>query len=233
MSTDAEKKNYYEVLDIPLNAAPQEIETAYLRGKNAYSSDSAALYSLMSADECRAVLDQIEEAYSVLGFPEKRREYDRVRGYNQAQHNPYTGKSETLHQKMSFENRPQNQVQYEDFGSNLIESKVSKVMAQKKFGLEFSTDSEMDKKIADMVDFTGAGLKEIREYKNVTIERMAEMTKVGKTHLIGIENDDIARLPADVYVRGYVYQYAKVLKLNPELVAQSYMINFKKLRSVK
>ncbi len=231
---DAEKKNYYDVLDIPQNASPQAIETAYIRGKNAYAGDSAALYSLMTNDECRAILEQIEEAYSVLGFPEKRREYDRVRGFNQMiQQTPYTQKSDSLHQRLSFESRPQNQVQYEDYSSNLIESKVSKVMAQKKFGLEYVENEEMDKKIADITTFTGAGLKEIREYKNVTIERMAEMTKVSKSHIVGIENDDIVKLPADVYVRGYVYQYAKVLKLNPDLVAQSYMLHFKKLRAVK
>lgn len=231
---DAEKKNYYEVLDVPQNASPQEIETAYIRGKNAYSGDSAALYSLLTSDECRAILDQIEEAYAVLGFPEKRREYDRVRGFNQMTHQtPYAPKSDSLHQRLTFENRPQNQVQYEDYSSNLIESKVSKVMAQKKFGLEFTENSEMEKKIADMTSFTGAALKEIREYKNVTIERMAEMTKVSKSHLIGIENDEPSKLPADVYVRGYVFQYAKVLKLNPDLVAQSYMLHFKKLRTAK
>ena len=231
---EAEKKNYYDVLDIPHNASPQAIETAYIRGKNAYSGDSAALYSLMTNDECRAILEQIEEAYSVLGFPEKRREYDRIRGFNQVQQQtPYAQKSDSLHQRMTFENRPQNQVQYEDYSSNLIESKVSKVMAQKKFGLEFAENPEMDKKIAEMTTFTGPSLKEIREYKNVTIERMAEMTKVSKSHIIGIENDDTSKLPADVYVRGYVFQYAKVLKLNPDLVAQSYMLHFKKLRATK
>ncbi len=231
---DAEKKNYYEVLDVPQNASPQEIETAYIRGKNAYTGDSAALYSLLTVDECRSILDQIEEAYSVLGFPEKRREYDRVRGFNQVIHqSPYAQKTDTLHQKLTFENRPQNQVQYEDYSSNLIESKVSKVMAQKKFGLEFTENPEMEKKIADISTFTGAELKGIREYKNVTIERMAEMTKVSKAHINAIENDDISKLPADVYVRGYVFQYAKVLKLNPDLVAQSYMVHFKKLRAAK
>lgn len=36
----------------------------------------------MTREECEAILNQIEEAYSVLGFPEKRKEYDRVRGFN-------------------------------------------------------------------------------------------------------------------------------------------------------
>lgn len=228
---DAEKKNYYEVLETATNASPQEIESAYIRARNAYSGDSVALYSLMTKDECDAVLGQIEEAYSVIGFPEKRREYDRLRGFNQsgfAQNYSTPAPSGN-----TFEARAKDNIQYEDFGSNLIEAKVSKITAQKKFGLEYVEDSEFDKTIAETTDFTGALLKKIREYKNVTIERMAEMTRISKTHITALENEDLPKLPADVYVRGYVYQFAKVLKLNPDLVANSYLLNFKKLKNQK
>ena len=230
---DAEKKNYYDVLEIPTNASPQDIESAYVRARNAYSGDSVALYSLMTKDECDSVLGQIEEAYSVIGFPEKRREYDRLRGFNQsgfAQN--YSNPSPV--QGNAFENaRPKDAVQYEDFGSNLIEAKVSKITAQKKFGLDYEENTEFDKQIADATNFTGSFLKKIREYKNATIERMAEMTRISKTHITALENEDLAKLPADVYVRGYVYQYAKVLKLNPDTVAASFLLNFKKLKNQK
>ena len=83
----SEKKNYYEVLEVPINATLQEIHNAYLQAKNAYSDDSAALYSLMTQEECNRILEQIEEAYSILGVAEKRREYDIARGFNQA-HTP-------------------------------------------------------------------------------------------------------------------------------------------------
>ena len=78
-----ENKNYYDVLEVPVDATLQEIHNAYIRAKNAYSGDSVALYSLMSQDDCAAILDQIEEAYSVIGVAEKRREYDKARGLNQ------------------------------------------------------------------------------------------------------------------------------------------------------
>jgi DnaJ-class molecular chaperone len=228
---EADKKNYYEVLEIETQANPQQIENAYIRARNAYSGDSVALYSLMTKDECDHILGQIEEAYSVLGFPEKRREYDRLRGYNQgpAGTSKYNDK---IHVVSTVEDR-KDSIQYENFGSNLIEAKVSKITAQKKFGLEFEENADMERKIRETTDFYGGLLKEIREYKNVSIERMAEMTRVSKTHLNGIENDDPSRLPADVYVRGYVYQYAKVLKLNPDQVAQSYILHLKKLKSQK
>ena len=218
---DAERKNYYDVLEIETSATPAQIEQAYLRSRNAYSSESVALYSLMTRDECEAILGQVEEAYSVLGFPEKRKEYDRLRGFNQGPTKAYT------------EEVKSPEVQYEDFSSNLIEAKVSKITAQRKFGLEFNEDNEMDRKIRECVEFTGHFLKQIREYKNVTIERMAEMTRISKTHITAIENEDLTKLPAEVYVRGYVYQYAKVLKLNPETVAASFILHFKKLKTLK
>jgi len=230
---DAEKKNYYDVLEITTNASPQEIESAYLRARNAYSGDSVALYSLMTKDECDSVLTQIEEAYSVIGFPEKRREYDRLRGFNQSGFNLNYSMPSPAQGVASFESRPKDTVQYEDFGSNLIEAKVSKLTAQKKFGLEYEENAEFETEIQNTTDYTGAFLKKIREYKNVSVERMAEMTRISKTHLTALENEELSKLPADVYVRGYVFQYAKVLKLNPDIVAPSYLLHFKKLKNQK
>ena len=44
---------------------------------------------------------------------------------------------------------------------------------------------------------------------------------IGETEFIEAEN--ITELPARVYTRGFVYQYAKCLKMDPEEVAASYM----------
>lgn len=216
---DLEKNNYYEILEVQTNATPAQIEQAYLRAKNAYTGDSVALYSLMSKEDCNNFLQQIEEAYSILGFPEKRREYDRIRGFNQP-----------VQQVHDLSRTP---LQYEEFGSNLGEAKVSKISAMKKFGLEYEVNQTMEEKIRDCSIYTGPFLKEIREYKNVTVERMAEMTRVSKTHIRAIEAEETAHLPADVYVRGYVYQYAKVLKLNPDVVAASFLLYYKQLKSGK
>ena len=60
---------------------------------------------------------------------------------------------------------------------------------------------------------------------------MAEMTKISKTYIRNIEDDEIAKLPADVYTRGFVYQYAKCLKLNPDVVAKSYIHHLRQLKN--
>ena len=77
------EKNYYEVLEVPIDASMDEIQHGYIRAKNAYSTDSLALYSLMSQDECDNILEIIEEAYIIVSDPEKRRRYDYIRGFNQ------------------------------------------------------------------------------------------------------------------------------------------------------
>lgn len=248
---DLEAKNYYEVLEIPVTASPQEIERSYVRAKNAYSGDSVALYSLMTPQECAQVLDQIEEAYSVLGFPEKRREYDRVRGLNQTQaRHPFEDTQDLaasiarptprpVAEPAAFvdstlpQQEPKASFQYEDYASSAQEAKVSKVQALKKFGLDYTPDQTMELKIEQATEFTGAFLRQIREYKNVSMDRLVEMTRISRSHLEAIEGDNIAKLPADVYTRGFVSQYAKVIKLNPDLVATSYLHHIKRLKGGK
>lgn len=246
-----DRKNYYEVLEISTSSTHQDIHNAYKRARNAYSGDSAALYSLMTQDECDRILDQIEEAYTILGTPEKRREYDSVRGLNQT-HTP-EGYNEKISSTPDY--KPQNSIAellqrtkdpeqeryneqralreeftYQEGNSRKTEANVSKVHAYKKFHLDYDINNDFEQEIENTTEFTGDLLRRIREYKNVTVERMAEMTKVSKTYIRNIEASEFDKLPAEVYSRGFVYQYAKCLKLNPNMVASSYI---KQMRDAK
>lgn len=242
-----EKKNYYEVLEVSPDASLQEIHNAYQRAKNAYSGDSVALYSLMTTDECEAIVQQIEEAYSILGIAEKRREYDHVRGFNQ--YHTSQGFSEQIHNTPEYAPRTSLQellnqdvhnvepvqrtedFQYNQSHSSKSEVTVSKVAAYKKFGLSYNIDSDFEQEIENCSEYTGEFLRKIRDYKGVTIERMSDMTKISKTYIRNIESDSFQNLPADAYTRGFVYQYAKCLKLNPDLVATSYLHHIRILKS--
>src|SRR3982751_3108877 len=74
------KQSYYEILDVSFNASPEVIRTAYIRAKNAYNRDSLAAYSLFDKEDSKRILDEIEEAYTVLSDSEKRRKYDESHG---------------------------------------------------------------------------------------------------------------------------------------------------------
>lgn len=244
-----DNKNYYDVLEVSVDATLQEIHNAYIRSKNAYSGDSVALYSLMSQDDCQDILNQIEEAYSVIGVAEKRREYDKARGLNQehtvegfneemSKKPEYAPRrtdpdltSQTVEESRHAGNSSEEYVYSNSEHSQKSQSSVTKVQAFQKFGLNYDVDSNFEQEIENCSEYTGTFLKQIREYKNVTIERMADMTRISKTYIRNIEGEDYSKLPADVYTRGFVYQYAKCLKLNPDLVATSYIHHIRQLKN--
>ncbi len=72
-------------------------------------------------------------------------------------------------------------------------------------------------------EFSGALLRAVRESQGTSLEQISERTKVGTNYLRCIEEDDFERLPAAVYVRGFVTEVAKCLRLDPEQVSQSYL----------
>ncbi len=79
--------------------------------------------------------------------------------------------------------------------------------------------------------FDGALLRRLRESANASLQDVADLTKINKRYLVAIEADDYAALPAAVYARGFVCEYAKVLSLDPQLVARSFMALYEKSRS--
>ncbi|WP_127716636.1 RodZ family helix-turn-helix domain-containing protein [Halobacteriovorax sp. HLS] len=221
-------KNYYDVLEISNQANQEDIQQGYIRAKNAYSQDSLALYSIMTKDECDQILNLIEEAYSIISDPMKRQQYDEARGLNK-DFNYYTPNTSTvLNQRSDSADSKLDKA----LGTSEKPSgeSMTKIVATKKYSLAYEENPEMEEKISQATEFTGEFLREIREYKKVDIIRMAEMTKVSKTYLKYIEDEAINKLPALVYVRGFVFQYAKCLKLNPDIIATSYLNRIKELK---
>lgn len=241
-------KNYYEVLEIPATARSEEIYHSYQRAKSAYSSDSLALYSLMSPEECRNVLELVEEAYSILSDPSKRKRYDEARGLNRdfsaMSYNVLSDRVPSIRSEVvSQSTTAVKNMLREEFvlnssatssnttgSSNSLQSNVTKLVTQKRFALDYVINADFEKEIDETTEFTGDFLRKIREYKNLDLDRLTDMTKVSRMYLQGIETEEFAKLPAPVYVRGFVYQYAKCLKLKPEVVANSYVARMKKLK---
>ena len=70
---------------------------------------------------------------------------------------------------------------------------------------------------------TGADLKRFRESRGVTLAKIAADSKVGKRTFEDIEGDRFERLPAVVYVRGFLQEYARAVGLDPRATAQSFL----------
>ncbi len=77
-------------------------------------------------------------------------------------------------------------------------------------------------RMAVATEFPGSFLREIREFRGITLEAIAEHTKISKTYLKAIEDEDEAHLPETAYLKGYLRQYASEIGLDAERVLRHY-----------
>ncbi|MBZ0269758.1 helix-turn-helix domain-containing protein, partial [bacterium] len=61
----------------------------------------------------------------------------------------------------------------------------------------------------------GKFLKHGREEAGVTLEQLAERTRIRRESLACLESEDLENLPTDTYVRGFVKQVCRELGLHP------------------
>jgi len=76
--------------------------------------------------------------------------------------------------------------------------------------------------INEHTEYSGALLKQVREARKLTLERLADVTKISIYYLRMMEGDHYEDLPAPVYVKGYLRHVAKLLGLNPQAVVDGY-----------
>ena len=62
--------------------------------------------------------------------------------------------------------------------------------------------------------------------RRIAIEELCDYTKISKNYLVAMENEDFAKLPAAVFLRGFVTQVAKYLKLPHEKVVTAFMARY-------
>ncbi len=92
---------------------------------------------------------------------------------------------------------------------------------------------EIAREIAQETEWRGPFIRRVREASRVSIEEMAEFTKISKTYINAIEEENFAKLPAAVYLRGFVTQISKSLKLPHERVVAAYMARFAQFQQDK
>jgi len=68
----------------------------------------------------------------------------------------------------------------------------------------------------------GEELKREREIRGISLKEIADETKISKRFLEAIERNDHKTLPAPVFTRGFVRQYARYLGLNTEEMVNRY-----------
>lgn len=241
---NSKASNYYEVLDVSFNATPEAIRTAYIRAKNAYNRDSLAAYSLFGSEESQNILSEIEEAFNVLSDVERRRRYDESHGILTSDTSHYNSSMPTevhrpapafvqpvLSSAATIAASTPVASPSAPVGSPIDRLKSLQEGSSSAFGGVKATaartrhveNPEMEKEIAEVSSVNGAFLKRVREYKGVSPEEIMDILKISKNYLTALEEDVVEKLPANVFVRGFVIQYAKALKVDQDKFATKYM----------
>ena len=69
----------------------------------------------------------------------------------------------------------------------------------------------------------GERLKREREMRNVSLEEIAESTKIGKRNLQALETEDFDKLPGGIFNKGFVRAYAKYLGLDEDQAVTDFL----------
>jgi len=237
--------NFYQILEVPQNATQKDIEDAFRSAKATYTQSNPALYGMFTKDEAQQLMTLIEEAYSILSNPQMRKSYDHSRELKMNQSSPAFKQTQEIEfgadesesvipevESIGWDdgaiNKNKSSQQVETIASPPPLPSVQKqdVDASKKRRTPYSSytvDEEFESEIARTETFDGAFLKKVRLYKNVQLEHISENSRIGIAYLRSIEANDFVSLPAPVFVRGFVTQFAKVLQLDENKVATSFM----------
>lgn len=68
----------------------------------------------------------------------------------------------------------------------------------------------------------GARLRRQREQRGISLQTIADSTKVGASHFAALERGDCSHWPAGVYSRAFVRAYAEAIGLDPDTVASDF-----------
>lgn len=206
MQLNDEPQTYYDILELTADATPQEIRSAYLRLKASYGKDNIANYSIYSREETEQLLEKIEEAYLILANPERRKAYDL---------------------------NHQGQLGIEEIPSTVIPSIEFEPSIKTEVPNPIVIDPFIQSAPAEKLDWTGADIRKARESKKISLEDLSDYTRISKAYLMSIEEESYEKLPAIVYVRGFLQQISRRLKIPADEVILKYIERLKSSRPEK
>jgi len=195
-------RSHYEVLGIERQAGTLQVEKAYRFCLELYGEGALATYSLLDPEEARRVRARVHEAYEVLRDPVRRRAYDQGLEWASvlpaaAPERPAAIPLTTAAAAMAAGSAGP----LRDLGGHVLQGAAVT--------------------LAEPVN--GGALRRFREARGVSLQEIAQRSKVGVRYLEYIEQDRHADLPAPVYLRGFLQEYARAVGLEPRRTAEAYL----------
>jgi len=195
--------SHYELLEVPPTASFEDIRRANRRIRDIYGAESVAISGLYDPASLEAVHRRLDLAYTTLMDAAKRKEYD----------------LELFPDGVPMPVTP----------SLPADQPVSRPVVKVDDAATVAARPPMPE-ISPVTEFSGPLLRQIREAVGVELREIAERSKIGMAYLSALEGESFAKLPAAVYVRGFLVEYARALGLDSERVKQTYLARFRAAR---
>lgn len=216
-----ENLNYYELLEIPVNASSFEIRQAYRNALSIYEEDSMISDSFFTDEERNVILRRIEGAFSTLIDKGQRAVYNREMVDTGA-----------IDVSLLESGKPKSKGPIPLFslkktgGQETLSAKVKDRIRRKDF-------TEVTESILSKDLISGKDLKKLRKHVGIDIEEIFEMTRISLKVLTAMESDDVASLPQAFYLRNFLKAYAELFKLDSKKVIEGYLKNIARLNNIR
>lgn len=197
--------SHYELLEVPPTASFEDIRRANRRIRDIYGAESIAISGLYDPASLEAVHRRLDLSYTTLMDAAKRKEYD----------------LELFPDGVPMPIAPP----HGSLGSGpTLPARVAKADDS------VSAVRPPMPEISPQTEYTGPLLRQIREAVGVELREIAERSKIGMAYLQALEAELFVKLPAPVYVRGFLAEYGRALGLDVERVKQTYLARYRAAR---
>ena len=238
----------YEILEVREDAPAEAIQAACERARDIYGPGSLATYTLMTPDEAALLAKRIDEARATLLDPDARARYDE--GLRRAGEALAAGGAAAPFAAMpggtsGAQPAPGPQEQpaparpalllagaVESAGAaGGIPGAARPILLQREVAAAAApppaeappAPAPAPAPAVPAGEWTGDALRRAREARGLTVQQVADRTKVTRHHIENIEEERFGALPAPVYLRGILVSLARELRLDGQKVARAYL----------
>jgi flagellar biosynthesis protein FlhG len=188
------KRTLYDDLEIDPGATEDEIRRAFKQLSRRFDPGGTVVYGLYRTPAAMRLVASLKDAYNTLLDPEARRQYDR-------------SLFPTGHPSLRR-------------ADERVASGPPTKAAQKR---TMPADPLDALGLPDDVTLRGPVITQVRGVCGITLEDIAERTKISMYTLRCIESEEYGDLPAPVYLRGFLKQIATMLHLDAARLTSDYM----------
>jgi flagellar biosynthesis protein FlhG len=197
--------SHYDLLEVAPTASFEDIRRANRRIRDIYGTESVAVSGLYDPASLEAVHRRLDLAYTTLMDAAKRKEYDQELFPEGVPAPPGV-----VRPVVTASSEPVPTIPVPD-PSPTIERPPMPALGPK-------------------TEYTGALLRQIREALGIELREITERSKIGIGYLVSLEGDQFGKLPATVYVRGFLSEYARILGLDSRRVIETYLERYRAAR---